>query len=243
MQVSPTNLLIIAAALLVVLIITILILNMARKRRDIRLRRHGAPVLVMPIDDPVMPPRPQQSREIFAAHASPTSVRQVTPVAPPIAADDDDADIIVLQHEPVVTRVPSPGDRPHAGMHTSNGVTKAQGEDGTLEFLPGRLEVVSGDDAGQEIHFVKPEGDSRAVISFGRNEGPPLRHVQLHDLTVSRQHARMVYASARWHLFNLSDTNPVTVNGTPLPTKSGAVALQEGDRIEMGAVTFVFRER
>jgi hypothetical protein len=51
---------------------------------------------------------------------------------------------------------------------------------------------------------------------------------------------------AHWRLENLSSTNPVVVNGRSLDTKGGAmtsVILSEGDRIEMGEVAFVFRER
>jgi len=51
---------------------------------------------------------------------------------------------------------------------------------------------------------------------------------------------------ARWRLENLSSTNPVVINGRSLDAKGGATAsvmLSEGDRIEMGEVAFVFRER
>ena len=53
-------------------------------------------------------------------------------------------------------------------------------------------------------------------------------------------------SQARWHLENLSSTNPVVVNGRSLDANGGAMAsvtLSEGDRIEMGEVAFVFRER
>jgi hypothetical protein len=116
-------------------------------------------------------------------------------------------------------------------------------EEGTLEFLPGRLEILSGGDVGQEIHFMRQLGEEGATITFGRNEGPPLRHVQLLDPTVSRQHARLSFAGGRWHLSNLSQTNPVSLNGSPVPLTGRALTLQEGDRLEMGAVTFLFHDR
>jgi len=50
----------------------------------------------------------------------------------------------------------------------------------------------------------------------------------------------------RWRLENLSSTNPVVINGRSLDANGGAMAsvmLSEGDRIEMGEVAFVFRER
>ena len=130
--------------------------------------------------------------------------------------------------------------------------------DGTLQFLPGRLEIAAGRDAGQEIRFVRTGGPDGTCITFGRADGPPYRHVQLREPTVSRSHARMVLepsgggsrdasmSQARWRLENLSSTNPVVVNGRSLDTNGGAMAsvmLSEGDRIEMGEVAFVFRER
>jgi pSer/pThr/pTyr-binding forkhead associated (FHA) protein len=134
--------------------------------------------------------------------------------------------------------------------------------DGTLQFLPGRLEIAAGRDSGQEIRFVRTGGPDGTCITFGRADGPPYRHVQLREPTVSRSHARMVLEpfggtqegsrtnpganGGRWRLENLSSTNPVIVNGRSLDFNGGAatsVILSEGDRIEMGEVAFVFRER
>lgn len=135
--------------------------------------------------------------------------------------------------------------------------------DGTLQFLPGRLEIAAGRDAGQEIRFVRTGGPDGTAITFGRAEGPPYRHVQLREPTVSRAHARMALEqsnatsisssrgtsasnASHWRLENLSTTNPVVVNGRALDAKGSplsSVILSDGDRIEMGEVAFVFRER
>jgi hypothetical protein len=135
--------------------------------------------------------------------------------------------------------------------------------DGTLQFLPGRLEVIAGRDAGQDIRFVRTPGPDGTCVTFGRAEGAPYRHVQLREPTVSRSHARMTLdtpvdartasmptpdsgGAPRWHLENLSTTNPVVVNGRPLAADGGSgssVCLAEGDRIEMGEVVFRFHER
>ena len=134
--------------------------------------------------------------------------------------------------------------------------------DGTLQFLPGRLEIAAGRDAGQEIRFVSTAGPDGTCITFGRAEGPPYRHVQLREPTVSRSHARLVLETAgsptgdqrgstssntgRWRLENLSSTNPVVVNGRPLDSMGdsmSSVVLSDGDRIEMGEVAFVFHQR
>jgi FHA domain-containing protein len=132
--------------------------------------------------------------------------------------------------------------------------------DGTLQFLPGRLEIAAGRDAGQEIRFVRTGGPDGTVITFGRAEGAPYRHVQLREPTVSRSHARMTLehvgasdgsrgttpGGTTWRLQNLSTTNPVVVNGRALDVRGGpsaSVILSDGDRIEMGEVAFVFHAR
>lgn len=113
--------------------------------------------------------------------------------------------------------------------------------DGTLQFLPGRLEVTEGRDVGQEIKFVRTSGPDGTTITFGRSEGAQYRHVQLHEPTVSRLHAKMTLDGKSWSLVNLSATNPVVVNGLALAGEGSSVVLRDGDRIEMGEVIFRFR--
>jgi|GEM_PF-1265722 len=114
--------------------------------------------------------------------------------------------------------------------------------EGTLQFLPGRLLVVSGQDAGRELRFVRLPGPNSTEITFGRNDGELYRHIQLRDQTVSRMHAALRFADGRWHLRNLSQTNPVMLDG--LAVAIGAEhALEDGARIEMGEVLFSFRNR
>lgn len=115
--------------------------------------------------------------------------------------------------------------------------------DGTLQFLPGKLEVVEGRDVGQEIRFVRTAGPDGQTITFGRSEGPQYRHVQLQEHTVSRQHARMVLEGKTWTLTNMSRTNPVSINGLAMSEETPSVVLRDGDRIEMGEVVFRFRSR
>ena len=114
--------------------------------------------------------------------------------------------------------------------------------EGTLQFLPGRLEIASGNDAGREIRFVRVPGPNGTEVTFGRSEGELYRHVQLHDPTVSRAHARLRFAEGRWSLCNLSQTNPVIHDGNVLPTGEEQL-LDDGARIEMGEVLFTFRNR
>lgn len=115
-------------------------------------------------------------------------------------------------------------------------------QDGTLQFLPGRLEVISGVDKGREVRFVHLPGSDGDVVTFGRSEGPPYRHIQLREATVSRNHARLRLEHGVWHLMNLSATNPVVLNDRSLDVGEEHV-LGDGDRVEMGEVVFAFRKR
>jgi pSer/pThr/pTyr-binding forkhead associated (FHA) protein len=115
-------------------------------------------------------------------------------------------------------------------------------QEGTLQFLPGRLTISSGADAGREIRFVRVPGPDGTVVTFGRSEGPAYRHIQLREATVSRSHARMRLEGSKWHLTNLSATNPVLYNGRMLRDGEEQL-LVSGDRIEMGEVVFEFHGR
>jgi hypothetical protein len=50
----------------------------------------------------------------------------------------------------------------------------------------------------------------------------------------------MRWDGARWSLTNLSATNPVAINGVALPGEGTAIDLADGDRVEMGEITFRF---
>jgi hypothetical protein len=115
-------------------------------------------------------------------------------------------------------------------------------QEGTLQFLPGRLEVAGGLDAGREIRFVRVPGPDGTEVTFGRSEGPAYRHIQLREATVSRLHARLTLREGTWHLTNLSATNPAVYNGRMLDSGEEQ-PLSDGDRIEMGEVLFGFRSR
>jgi hypothetical protein len=115
--------------------------------------------------------------------------------------------------------------------------------EGTLQLLPGRLEIVGGTDREDEIRFVRVPG-REPVVTFGRSDGEPHTHVRLNALTVSRVHAAMRFQGGNWYIENRSTTNPVTVNGAPLPLAGGpAVKLADGDTMELGEVIFRYRLR
>lgn len=247
MGVSLTIIFLISGVLLTTALGIVIGLRVQRQRRDRELAHHGTPMLVMPMS--AVAARPRLAHDVAPARRSPQSV-SVVPAEPAFDSsrptDVIEDDLVLMVDDDLAGEHPSaPTTAPRAPLLVEGRSLRyyQQSEDGTLEFLPGRLEVVGGADRGQEIHFVRPADDELPSITFGRLEGPPHRHVQLLDRTVSRQHARLTFVDARWHLTNLSRTNPVSVNGAPMPDEGPAITLVNGDRIEMGAVVFLFRDK
>jgi protein phosphatase len=119
-------------------------------------------------------------------------------------------------------------------------VTHEAPPDGTLQLLPGSLKIERGEGAGEILRFVRVPGE-QVVITMGRDQGPPHRHVQLRSPTVSRVHARLTFRDRTWTLRNESATNPTIVNGRPLEGRPAEAVLRDGDRIEMGDIAFVFQ--
>ena len=76
------------------------------------------------------------------------------------------------------------------------------------------------------------------ALSIGRKQNNGLI---LHDLTVSRNHARLTYNRDKnyWCIENLSATNPVKLNGDSLIRSE---ILFHDDHIFIGTYTLIFRE-
>jgi predicted component of type VI protein secretion system len=155
----------------------------------------------------------------------------------PLSAPD------VPRSEPPRLRLETHTDRP--GSHGADPRIRRAPRpmDGTLQFLPGRFEVLAGREVGQEIRFVRQPGSPQTEITFGRQDGVAYRHVQLQEPTVSRLHAKVTLEGNDWRLTNLSSTNPANVNGTSLSVNNGSIVLRDGDRVEMGEAVFRFRAK
>ena len=256
-------------SLLAVLILVGWLVARRRKRAADR-NREEIPLFTIPVSQ--LPGLPRPSSSTGASHTTPTpfdsppgSVRpaanrdgRYAPVAPTVRTRDGAVSTVTRPRNDAPLSI----DEEMGEAVDGASVRFWRPADGTLQFLPGRLEIAAGRDAGQEIRFVRTGGPDGTCITFGRADGPPYRHVQLREPTVSRSHARMVLEPSgstqsqsrtnpgtnggHWRLENLSSTNPVIVNGRSLDLNGGAatsVILSEGDRIEMGEVAFVFRER
>lgn len=249
MFVSLGSILVLAGALLVLVGAVAVGLGISRRRRDLALRQHDAPMLVMPLttDIPLGASRPRLVRE-FEMRPTPASSTAVMP-RPLLEPRDPSLEIGVIPVPLSSNALPGESTEPRAVFERSEGLGEVveghtvrfyRPADGTLQFLPGRLAIIEGRDAGQEIRFVRAFGPDGAVVTFGRADGPPYRHVQLREGTVSRAHARMSLESGAWRLTNLSLTNPVMINGVPLGAEGATLVLADGDRVEMGEVVFRF---
>lgn len=257
MRVSLESLAVIIGALVTAVVAIVGAMWMARRRRDAELRQHGNPLLVMPMSIGVEGERRLRTPSSTPAHR-PSPIRAVaiadylepvsttaetpedntaipsTPISGPITTVEDPISGTTVRIEPG-TQAPE--------MVMGHSLRFHRPPDGTFAMLPGHLVVVGGPDAGHEVRFVKAGESEPADITFGRKEGPPYRHVQLLEPTVSRTHARLSRDGERWRLTNLSRTNPVIVNGVPLDGVSNSQILDDNDVVEMGALVFRFHNR
>lgn len=228
-------------------------------------RRRRGPIAIAPFGRDAaakVPPRPIRPEPSPAAAPSPYAPPEQPPAVEPVVVSRATAPMdsipvearasraaeSIEQEERRVLKLQVAGDPRHVVRDPPPSTASTlrlerAPADGTLQFLPGKLEVVEGRDVGQEIRFVRTPGSDGQTITFGRSEGPQYRHVQLQEHTVSRQHARMTLEGKTWTLTNLSRTNPVTVNGMAMSEATPSVILRDGDRIEMGEVVFRFRSR
>ncbi len=244
-RVSLLSLSVILATLAVATAAILAWLWIARRKRDQALRDHGRPLLVMPMVPSSDIPRTPLVRDVMPARRSPiTALAVAEPLAASeyqmVAASPEDALATMTTGE-----TPRGNDAVHeavAEMIHGSALRFHRPADHSRPFLPGVLRVSEGPDAGIELRFVRLAESEPPVVTFGRSEGPPFRHVQLLEPTVSRAHARLAYQDDGWYLTNLSRTNPVLLNRLPLTDEQGT-RLQDGDRIEMGALAFRYLSR
>jgi predicted component of type VI protein secretion system len=236
-----------AVVVTLALLFGVLLPRMKRARQ----RQAGITLALFSDSTIVAPPRPTRPQ-------TPEHVPAAMAPAPPPAADPAESTFAPPRREaatgtlgsawaePAVQEQPrlrleTATERPVAHETKVRRTTRPM--DGTLQFLQGRFEVVEGREMGQEIRFVRQPGVVQTEITFGRQDGVAYRHIQLHEPTVSRLHAKMTLEDNNWRLTNLSTTNPAGVNGKPLAPDEGSVVLRDGDRVEMGEVVFRFRAK
>ncbi|HEX6065240.1 MAG TPA: FHA domain-containing protein [Longimicrobiales bacterium] len=137
------------------------------------------------------------------------------------------------------TRTPAPPPVKKAVGRSYVAPLSGVGADEIVQLLPGRLVPLSG--ADEEIRFIRRPGVNR--FTFGRSAGHDDTHIQLLAPTASRMHAYVVIENGGWRIGNMSETNQVLVNGEAIESGDADRKLVDGDRIELGEVGFIFRER
>lgn len=179
------------------------------------------------------------------------------PYVPPAAFPDDGATRPQLIQERAISDavavanvVGSPitataGDSPTIAinrrrMPRSRPVGESAAALGTLRMLPGRLVPEDRRALHDDIRFIALDTSGEQRFTVGRGEGPLHEHIQIAAPTVSRRHATLLYRDGIWTIANLSETNPIRVNGTELQS-SDAVPLADGDMVEMGDLVLRFR--
>lgn len=217
-------LIIILAGVIALGAVGFLLLRWRRLPTAADVEREGGPAVPL-----LYVPQPRNTSVPSVQHVDPAFVRQTaaSPRFEPVQARQP-VQPLPAQPQPVAARAKYLA--PDAGS----------GFDGVVQLLPGRL-VPTDASVGQEIRFVKTPGVNR--FTFGRSPGPAHTHVRLLAPTASRMHAYMVFENGRWRIGNMSETNQVLVNGAPLRTGEAERWLDDGDRIELGEVGFIFRER
>ena len=109
----------------------------------------------------------------------------------------------------------------------------------TVQLLPGRLEPLIPEVIQQEVRFQgAPHGEQE--FTLGWEMGDPPHHVTLDHPSIQPLHAKMTFQKGSWMIESLAPNDPVEVNGTPVPTSSGAYLLAHGDQVRIGQALFRF---
>ena len=97
----------------------------------------------------------------------------------------------------------------------------AGGDQKTLKFVPGKLELITGTDKGKSFMFAGYPTEKGAEVTLGRGkaeQGKEYAHIQIDSQfrTVSRQQAVLRYKNGKLYVKNLSETNPTQLDGETL---------------------------
>lgn len=120
---------------------------------------------------------------------------------------------------------------------------ETEGEEKEPEIFPEERTVYMGPEEPERKAWLIPEeGEKllldRQVILLGKNR--QYADLQLSSPGVSRLHARMVWNGETYQLGDLNSRNGTWVNGSLLPADR-MVALEDGDKIRFGDLTYLYR--
>jgi hypothetical protein len=112
----------------------------------------------------------------------------------------------------------------------------------TLQFIPGKLIIVAGEDKGKEFLISGYPTAKGNVVSIGREVVVGERmysHIQLNDKTVSRRQAELIQKDEKLYLKNVSETNYTSLNNKELSPQE-VRHVQKDAVIKMGDLEFQY---
>jgi pSer/pThr/pTyr-binding forkhead associated (FHA) protein len=108
----------------------------------------------------------------------------------------------------------------------------------TMKFIPGNLEVMSGDDKGRIIRISGYPTEGGSTVTIGREPvtGPrDFAHIQLKERTISRKQAEIIFKDGKLFIKNLSETNFTNLDGKDIAVNT-ALELKSGSIITFGEI-------
>lgn len=108
----------------------------------------------------------------------------------------------------------------------------------TMKFIPGELEVLTGDDKGKIFKISGYPTEEGSIVTVGRETVTGQRdfaHIQLKESTISRRQAEIIYKDGKLYIRNLSETNYTKLDGKDIPPNSVA-ELKSGSIIAFGEI-------
>jgi pSer/pThr/pTyr-binding forkhead associated (FHA) protein len=108
----------------------------------------------------------------------------------------------------------------------------------TMKFIPGGLEVMTGDDKGRIIRISGYPSDDGSTVTIGREPviGPrDYAHIQFKERTISRKQAEIIFKDGKLYIKNLSETNFTCLDGRDIPVNT-ALELKSGSVITFGEI-------
>lgn len=113
----------------------------------------------------------------------------------------------------------------------------------TMKFIPGELEVISGDDKGRVIKIGGYPTEEGSIVTIGRDQVTAPRdfaHIQLKERTISRRQAEIILKDGKLYIKNLSETNYTKLDGKDLPPNTSS-ELKAGSTITFGEVEMKYK--
>ncbi|MBN1187437.1 MAG: FHA domain-containing protein [Bacteroidales bacterium] len=113
----------------------------------------------------------------------------------------------------------------------------------TMKFIPGELEVLTGDDKGRIIKIGGYPTEEGSIVTIGRERvtGPrDFAHIQLKERTISRRQAEIILKDGKLYIKNLSETNYTKLDGKEIPPNTSA-ELNAGSVLTFGEVEMKYK--